>query len=380
MFINLVYLGILIFLSTSFCRFDELKSNLLLSIPLNKKILNFPSQNGIPYGVPGKIGVQDNMLAISEVSAHTIKIFKDGKLKRLIRSKKFYENLPKQDQSEKPNDVSENFINKLHIPGVIATTSENSFYVLNYIPEYGKKEKGKYNFLHIHFNGKLIFTVNQDDKYHIDSYEKKFLLKKDEGSFSNVRWMDVDDENRLWITHIKNEEIILQAYENGKLLHQFSKKQCHELLFKDIKKSPNEEYSCETFYPFSQGNSILFVGKIKIIKKNKNSNEAKYIFKERIFISYDINSKKSHHIFTHDSDPQQTPYLTHGKKSFIIWKTEDYQKYKLELYNINGNFEKSFRINLPGNPHSWRSTYTTLRGKIYSIQILKTSLSIYEWH
>ena len=360
------------------CGFDELKSEVLFEIPLNKKILDFPTRNGIYYEIPGKIGIEDDMAIISESSARSIKIFKNGALETVIRSKEFYKNSSNQDQRKMSSNVSELFLSTLSIPGVVATTSEDSFYVLNYTAEtQSKKEKGKYNFLHIDFEGKLKFTVNREDQ---DNQNLTPQINK--VSFNNIQWMDVDDENRLWLTYENNqEEAILQAYEEGKLLHQFSVKECYNFIFKHVEKSKNEELLCEVFYPFSDGESILFVGKVETLKKDEDDvDEVSYTFKERVFISYDIESKKSHKIFTHESDPQESPYLTHGEESFIIWITEDYQHFKLELYNIEGDLEKRLVINLPGNSYSWRSTYITLRGEIYSIRVSKNALLAYEWY
>ncbi len=383
---NFLRLYVILFLAISMiaCGFDEMKSEILFKIPLNEKILNFPKKNGVYYEIPGKMGIEDDMAIISESSARSIKIFNNSKLERVIRSKEFYKDPSNQDQWQTPPNVSKSSLSVLSIPGSIATTSEDSFYVLNYTPQaQPKQEKGKYNFLHIDFDGKLKFLVNnQETQDNENPKDKKLAAQTNEIGFSNIHWMDVDDENRLWLTYGNSqEETILQAYEEGTLLHKFSAKECYDLILKHVEKSKDEGYLCEVFYPFSSGESILFVGKVETIKRDGDDvDETDYTFKERVFISYDIESKKSHKIFTHESDPQESPYLTHGEESFIIWVTEDYQRFKLELYDIKGDQEKKLVINLSGSSHSWRSTYTTLRGKIYSIRISKDFLIAYEWY
>ena len=362
-----VYLCCLFPLSFLFinCDVDELKTELVFQAPLDEELLSFPEQNGIYYEIPGRVGVEDEVVVISEPSGRSIKIFQEGALKRVVRSERFYEHSDAHEPWNLPADVSEVFLKELDIPGSIATTTADSFYVLNYTPGLSKDEQGVYSFLHIGFDGKMRGVVNN----------------KEASGFPNINWMDVDEGNRLWVSYEDETEMLLQAYENGKLIHQFSETQCAKSLFGKLKKPPNEEHSCEVLYPFSHGGSILFVGKIEEVQKDKDDlDEPQYTFKERIFSHYDIKSKISKQIFTHQSDPQESPYLTYGEESFILWVTEDYHHFRLEVYNVEGEQEKNFEINLTGSSHSWRSTYTTLRGNIHSIRVSNRLLSIHKWY
>ena len=370
----------------------------MAGIPLDKSILNYPKQNGVYHEIPGKIGIEDERILISEPSSRIIKIFDEGELERVIKSGDYYSDPDNVDNTKLSTETKEVFISELGIPGMISTTSDDSFYVLNYISqEKNKASSGNqetYNILHIDFEGKLKGVITQDTEPILKASQEVITLPEaqalkiqdiqnisDPADFSDIQWMDVDDDGRLWVLYGNEQEMFLESYEKNKRSYRFSRKDCYASIFKNRKESKDEERACEIFYPFGDGKSLLLVGRIEEIEsKNDDLDDTEYFFKERIFTVFNIASKTVEEIFTHRSEPQENPYLPYKDDRFIIWVTKDYNNFVLELYSISGSLKKKYQLNLEGTAHSWRSTYTTLQGNIYSIRVFKHSLMIYEWN
>ena len=396
----MIYFIFFLFFCIASCGFDALKLKLLASIPLDENILNYPKQNGVYHEIPGKIGIEDERIIISEPSSRIIKIFYEGKLERIIKAKDYYSDPNNADNTKIPAEAKETFISELGIPGMISTTSDESFYVLNYISQEKSQkssnhnDEGAYNILHIDFEGKLKGVIVKDTESILKKSQKIIAplspseLKIQEiqntynaADFSDIQWMDVDDADRLWVLYGNEQEIFLEAYEKNKRIHKFSKEDCYISVFKSYKESRDEELSCEVFYPFGDGKSLLLIGKIEgIERKSDDLDDTEYFFKERVFKVFEIQSKVVKKVFNHQSEPQESPYLPYKDDGFIIWVTKDYNNFILELYNITGDLKNKYQLSTEGTAHSWRNTYTTIKGDIYSIRVFKDSLMVYNWN
>ena len=364
--------------SLFYCKVDDLKTRVLAKISLKGDVLSFPDQNGIYHEIPARVGIYADTLIISEPSERSIKIFEEGKLEKAIRSRSFYTN-PGPEKISVLNAVSKNiFSSELNIPGMATTASDGSFYILNYSPEKHKNlvgRNGEYTILHFNPNGKLKGRIIQEN---IEALKDVASHESMSSSSQKILWMDVDEDDHLWLLYEDKEQNNLVKYKNTKPVYRLTQDQCLKDILKDIEKQDDQLYSCEAMYPFYDGENVLLVGRMDKVSKDEDG-EKEYIFEYRRFKTKGIESNEVKEIFVHHSSPYESPGTPYGNQSFIIWEVKDYHLFRLKIYDLSGSLEKELEIKLKGYAHSWRNTYTTLKSNIYSLKVADESLLIYQW-
>ncbi|MDH4261951.1 MAG: hypothetical protein OEV78_02790 [Spirochaetia bacterium] len=355
---------------------EKLNSNELFSIPIDKKAehLDFPEQKGLYYEIPGRLAVLDDWLIVSESSNKQIKIFKNNKLKTIIVSEDAKKNVPVDDKSVKKEIVQRMYSKHLNIPGALAAGKDDDFYVINYISteDAAKKEnksdglesEGYYKILHFDVKGNFLQIIGRQGKM--------------DRPFETILWMDTDDDNNLWILYKSIEQLVLDKYKDGILVYSMSQMECEEALFSGQKVEDNSITQCEEMYPFYNDDKILLIGRIDKLPEKKADNDSVYIFQRRIYKTKNIKNKKLNTIFENMNDPEDYPYIPHGS-NILIWKTAKLDRFKLAVYDTDGDLVKFLQIDLPGRRNSWRSTYATLAGDFYSLKVQSNNLQVIKW-
>ncbi len=353
----------------------KLQQELLTEIALgNHKGLHFPKNHNSYYDITQKIGINDNVFIISEPSSFRIKIFEDEKLKIIIHSAKLHnESISKKIKKQK--DIKYYTDKYLFVPGSIMAGQDNDFFVINYIPlkmlsevtQTTQNNEGKfYQILHYTINGKLLHQIGRNGNPKIP--------------YQRILRMDVDKKNHIWILSQYLGILYLEKIKGNNILYVASTQECNVVLFKELLNrslSANENYHCETIYPFYQGNKILFVGKVE--QKTKNSKQVDYMFKYRVVKTKEIDTEKEQVVFDYLNDPEDFPYMPYGEEHIIIWQTKKYNRFRLSVYDLSGRLINNLQIKLPGKRHTWRSTYFSLAQKAYSIKVADDYFSVYQW-
>ncbi|MDH4199725.1 MAG: hypothetical protein OEV66_05015 [Spirochaetia bacterium] len=352
---------------------EKLSPNELFSIPVDRKPdhLNFPEQKGLYYEIPGRIAVVDDWLVVSESSNKVIKIFKDNKLHTLISSENNKKNpAPDEKKDSKKEDFQKIFSKHLNVPGGLAAGKEDDFYAINFIApsETNKGDEGEpsgfYKILHFDVKGKFLHMIGRQAKMDVP--------------FESILWMDVDDDNNLWVLYKYVEEIVLDEYKDGELIHSISQKDCEAALFNNVSIDKSEIAQCEQMYPFNSDKKVLMIGRIDKLPEKKSDVDSIYVFQHRVYKTKNLKNGKIETIFDNMNDPEDYPYLPYSS-NILIWKTVRVDRFKLAVYDTDGDLVKYFQIDLPGKRNSWRSTYTTLSGKFYSLRVHNKSLHVVQW-
>jgi hypothetical protein len=371
-------LAAIAFLSASCARFkvNKLASSELFKIPIGHEntSLNYPEQKGLYYEIPGRVAVVDNILVTSEPSANKIKIFKDNKLQVVIVSENAAKNTSNYNEEQKP-EVKKEFnqvVNKnLNVPGALAAGNDDDFYVINYISATSQPETpsqissgGYYKILHFDVKGNFLDIIGREGRMDLP--------------FESILWMDTDDNNNLWVLYKYIDSLTLDQYKNGGLVNSISQKQCNETLFQNEKEEKTMVRQCEEMYPFYNGSQILLIGREDKIPDKKEISDQVYQFQRRIYKTLNLKNGKVETVFANMNDPEDYPYIPY-ESNLLIWKTIRADRFKIAVYDTDGDLIKFFQIELPDRRNNWRSTYATLSGNFYSLRLQNKSLSVYQW-
>lgn len=366
-------------------KIEKLAPNELFKIPIDRQLehLNYPEQKGLYYEIPGRAAVMDDWFIISEPSHKTIKLFKENQLKVVISSednkgKPEFEKKIADGKDGKKADYQVIFNKQLNIPGAIAAGKDNDFYVVNYISASDNKSQaanslnpdddnsgGFYKILHFDIKGKFLHLIGRQGKL--------------DAPFESILWMDINDDNDLWVLYKYVEEVLLDHYKNGHLVKTVTQKDCEAALFANEDKTGSHfAFQCEEMYPFYSENKILMIGRVDKLPEKKSDSDSVYVFQKRIYKLKNLKNGKVTTIFDNMNDQEDYPYIPHFS-NVLIWRTVRVDRFKLAVYDVDGDLSKYIQIDLPGHRNSWRSTYATLAGKFYSLRVHNKSLHVYQW-
>jgi len=355
----------------SWLRVNKLTSKMIFSTPIDKSEnnLNIPNQSGLYYEIPSTIGIVNDWYIVSEPSAKKIKIFKENKLSVIIKSDTI-----KNEKINAPADSSVKVITNhyLNIPGMITGGQDDDFYVVSFSPTDSEStystqnlnSTGIYKILHFDVKGNFLQFIGRHSQI--------------EMPFEKIVWMDVDENNHLWVSHRSFGELYLDKYNNGQEMESVDEKLCTATLFPPEKIDPKHLYTCEILYPFYDGRTVLMVGRVDEVPEEK-SKSGNYIFLYRKYITYDLKDKSSEEIFGKITDPESYPYIPYNDH-ILIWRTVSSNRVKLAVYNDSGNLINNLQIDFFGKRSNWRSTYVTLTGNTYSIRVFNNALELYQWN
>jgi hypothetical protein len=373
---NLIYFLVILLIS-SCARFkvEKLNPNELFNIPIDKQAdhLNFPEQKGLYYEIPGRLAIMDDWLIISESSNKDIKIFKGNKLRTVIYSEDVKKNMAVDEKIPvKKEDIQKTFSRHLNIPGALTGGKDDDFYVINYISteDIANNEKiegdsgGYYKILHFDIKGNFLQIIGRQGKM--------------DHPFESILWMDTDDDNNLWVLYKYVEQLVLDRYKDGILTYTITQKDCEEALFTGENVEETSIKQCEEMYPFYNDDMVLMIGRIDKLSEKKGDNDSANAFQRRIYKTKDTKNNKVNTIFENMNDPEDYPYIPHSS-NILIWKTAKQDRFKIAVYDTDGDLIKFLQIDLPGRRNNWRSTYATLAGDFYSLKVQKNSLQVIKW-
>lgn len=364
---RLILFFIIMALATGCARFriKELSPETIFKIPINGKLsgLAYPNQNGIYFEIPSRIGVSGSRLVVSEPSNKMIKIFDDGNLSALIVGPEVTVTNEEVKAAGGPERPVSLFVNQhLSIPGMIAVGNDDDFYALSYVLSGVEAGVGYYRVLHFDIKGNFINLIGRS-------------MQKDL-PFDSVLWMDTDEENNLWVLYRYSGGIQLDRYGEDEKSVSYSSEDCINAVIGEGPKQENHFYSCEVMYPFYEGDRALMVGKVEeVFMENKVQNRR---FSHRVYKTRDVASGSDETVFDKYSDMDSYPYLPAGDNIFV-WKTVGNRRIRFAVYDTEGDLLHNLQMELYGRQTSWRTTYSTLAGDIYSININNRSFDVIHW-
>ncbi|MCS6985599.1 MAG: hypothetical protein NZM25_10805 [Leptospiraceae bacterium] len=350
-------------------RISHLSPETLLSLPLGPDGAEYPVQNGAIYSLPRSVAVIENWFVIAEPSQEVIKIFNGRKLNLKLVSKGWAEKKSqrKEEGSKEADRVKVLVSDILRIPGRLVAGKDEDFFVENFTPPTTTSAGeivmgGVYRILHYDLTGKVLHTIGRKGQLELP--------------FENILWMDTDSEGNLWVLYSHLEQLYLDQYHKGKVVREFTQKDCEDALFVDLAKEKGLLYRCEFIYPFYEGKRVLYIGRVdRLIRDAERTN---YQFFYRTLAAVDFKGNKEI-IFSRLNDPDDYPYLPFGASQLLLWQTIDYQKVRLAVYNLSGELLNNLQIEYDGRHSDWRSTYMTLSGEIYSLKIRDQSFNLVRW-
>ena len=373
----ILFTAILMINSCARFKVEKLNANELFNIPIDKQAdhLNFPDQKGLYYEIPGKLAVVDDWLIVSEPSNKDIKIFKGNKLRTVIYSDDVKKSIiPDEKKPGKKDEIQKIISRHLNIPGALTGGKDDDFYVINYITtddagnndvkNHDADAGGYYKILHFDIKGNFLQIIGRQGKM--------------DHPFESILWMDTDDDNNLWILYKYVEQLVLDRYKDGILTYTISQKDCEDALFLGESIESTSMKQCEEMYPFYNDDKVLMIGRVDKISDKKAENDSSSTFQRRIYKTKNTKNNKLNTIFDNMNDPEDYPYIPHSS-NILIWKTARQDRFKLAVYDTDGDLIKYLQIDLPGRRNNWRSTYATLSGDFYSLKVQNSGLQIIKW-
>lgn len=349
---------ILFFQSCARFRFEERHPEIIFSASTETGEMDFPVQSGVLVGVPRKIARVDNLNILSSPEGGEIYIFEKDTLSRIIRGSS-------APDTEKTPSVPVVSSPPLHIPGETIAGKNKNFFVLNYIPAGSSEEEsqsGFYRILEYSLSGELLHVIGRSGQSEL--------------AFDKVLWFDLDRKGRLWVLHLYLDRLYLDRYEDGVQEVSVSAQDCRTHLYGENTAQTEETKECELMYPFPEGNDILLSGRTE--KKGKTENESSR-FQFRTFAHLDLEKNTVKMISQEWNDPDDFPLPSISEKTMILWQMQNKQRARISFYDLSGHLKNNYRIDFIGHPQQWRSTYTTLSGKIYSVKVSPGRIESVEW-
>ncbi len=346
-------------------RIKELSADIAFEIPLNEKIggLAYPNRDGLYFELPSRVGVSGNRLIVSEPSNKMIKIFNDGVLTSLITGPDVPVSVDEVKDAGLPESPVTLYVNQhLSVPGMIAAGNDDDFYVLSYVLSGVEAGVGYYRVLHFDLKGNFISLIGR-------SMQKEL-------PFDAVLWMDTDEQNNLWVLYRSPGGIQLDQYTETGVGRSYNSENCINAVIGKNSKAENLFYTCEVMYPFYEGDRVLMVGKVEeVVNEGKTQT---HHFSHRIYVIRDINSGQDEYVFDKYSDTSSYPYLPAGD-NILIWKTVGNRRIRMAVYDNDGDLLHNLQLELYGHRNSWRTTYSTLAGEIYSIRVNNKNFEVIHW-
>ncbi len=335
-------------------RVDNLNPKTIFSVNLKTEGLSFRNQSGITLALPSRIARMDNFYAVASPDAGEIFIFEKEKPVLVIRGSSAPNTESKIPAASSP---------LLHIPGETIAGKNKTFFAVNYVPAAADAEgrdSGYYRILHFSLSGELLGVVGRNGQREL--------------AFESVLWFDSDQEGNLWVLHKYLGKIFLQSFSGESLVQNFSEEDCETALFG----KPNPENSfCELMYPFPSGERVFYSGRTQRASESENTPPR---FLHRTMANYDIEKNSVKMIFQEWNDPDDFPYPPIANRAILLWSMQKDNKIRLAEYGLEGNLKNNLQIQMKAHPQQWRSVYTSLSGKIFSVRTLANRLELIQWN
>ena len=349
-------------------RFKVEKLNLttLFSIPLGSELheLNYPKQRGLYYEIPSRVAVVGDWLAISEPSSRVIKIYKENQLSSIIYSAESTQKRPDKKEEGAPRFTESTH---LGIPGMLTSGRDDDFYALTFTTAASGESgaTGYYKIIHFDIKGNFINLIGRNNQESLP--------------FERIIWMDTDENHNLWVLYRYLGNLYLERLGKESKVLTLSEEDCRKTLFGENPKDTERLYTCEVMLPFEDGEHILYAGKVQTVPREKNESLEGYEFLYRTYKVKNIVSGEVKTVFEKHSDPDSYPELPIGEQIYI-WKPDDGDRVRAAVYNLDGDLLNNLQIEFIGKKSTWRSTYPSLNGEIYSLRVHNNELEVCRWN
>ncbi len=205
----------------------------------------------------------------------------------------------------------------------------------------------------------VIVQINKDDKV------AHTIGKQGAGSepFGLILRMDVDPKNRLIVTYREGDAYRIGIYENGVRVSGYENL--------NVKGDPNLQVRVEDAAP---GPAADFALLCVVYRDRKSFNP---VFRK----VFRVDSPEAEPVEIHSTDDvRDFCGRARGDKGFYMLNAErDGSRVLFKIFSPTGEYVNNRLVRFPGMHASWRRTYMTLDGRIFSSRVYRGKLELYEW-